>query len=261
MRECEYFTDRAPLLERNRRICQNVRHWQVITNVMILSGGWRLMRWERSRLRAARKAGERRMPSLDLWSTVATELHAGRLTSKTNDRVDLELRRLVNRLEPGVVRDGEEDDLVQIAMVKLLEGGAEKLLTSVKNPDGYARSLVRNAAMDLFRRRKADARARHRYGRSVLVRDGIQAVVQDSTSDTGPYTTDRPESAVIRFEKATAVETTLAQLRPDESLVLRLRYYDELPIGSIASRLGLAPSAAAQRLTRARKRFRNLYRG
>lgn len=53
-----------------------------------------------------------------------------------------------------------------------------------------------------------------------------------------------------------AVLDTLARLRPDDREVLRLATWEQLAVAEIAVVLGCTPNAAAIRLSRARRRFR-----
>ena len=50
----------------------------------------------------------------------------------------------------------------------------------------------------------------------------------------------------------------IALLEPDEQILYRMRYKDELPVNEIAERLNISPAAAAKRISRLRKKIVDL---
>ena len=61
--------------------------------------------------------------------------------------------------------------------------------------------------------------------------------------------------AVEQSERALALELALHLLEPEEQRILRLVYFEQLPLGQAASRLSISYEAAKKRLGRARARL------
>jgi RNA polymerase sigma-70 factor (ECF subfamily) len=80
---------------------------------------------------------------------------------------------------------------------------------------------------------------------------------------TQPEMLENIESASVGEEPAriTEVRSTLARLSPDDREILYLFVVDRFGTAQIASMLGARPGAIRVRLTRARERFRAIYRG
>ncbi len=55
-----------------------------------------------------------------------------------------------------------------------------------------------------------------------------------------------------------AIERALARLRPDDRIVLALRYYRDMKVDDIAAAMGIRPRAASSRLHRALERLRKV---
>lgn len=68
------------------------------------------------------------------------------------------------------------------------------------------------------------------------------------------------EEHFLDQEVQSAVNRTIAGLRPRERDLLRLHYYEELPTEEIARRLGIAPERVRLVKSRALKRFGECYR-
>jgi RNA polymerase sigma-70 factor (ECF subfamily) len=67
-----------------------------------------------------------------------------------------------------------------------------------------------------------------------------------------------PEAVALLREQRDAVLGALAQLRPDDQLVLHLRYFLELGEGELAATLGCARGTVKSRLHRAQARLRTV---
>ncbi len=61
--------------------------------------------------------------------------------------------------------------------------------------------------------------------------------------------------AVEQQERALALELALHLLEPDEQRILRLVYFEQVPLEQAAQRLSIAYEAAKKRLARARARL------
>jgi RNA polymerase sigma-70 factor (ECF subfamily) len=64
------------------------------------------------------------------------------------------------------------------------------------------------------------------------------------------------ESGVDRAIDSVATEQALSVLRPDERVLIRLRYEEDLTQGQVAARLGIPEGTVKVRLHRARARLR-----
>jgi RNA polymerase sigma factor (sigma-70 family) len=83
---------------------------------------------------------------------------------------------------------------------------------------------------------------------------------EDGSSAFWPAGTDTsPSNALARKELQEQVWQIMAQLRPDDQELLRLRYVDRLSTEDIARVLGITPNTARQRFARARLRFKDLW--
>ncbi len=69
-----------------------------------------------------------------------------------------------------------------------------------------------------------------------------------------------PSAPVIPdgFDYDKCAEMLIALLEPDEQILYRMRYKDELPVSEIAERLNISPAAAAKRISRLRKKIVDL---
>jgi len=79
-----------------------------------------------------------------------------------------------------------------------------------------------------------------------------------AATGSNPKTT--PETVVVQREQDHAVLEAMNRLRLRDREVLRLRLWEELDYGAIASVLGCSRHAAEQRYAKALRRFRSVYR-
>lgn len=71
-----------------------------------------------------------------------------------------------------------------------------------------------------------------------------------------PVLTDNPEQSLLASESADLVHEALDRLPPHYGHALEWKYFEELPVKEISSRLGISPKATESLLTRARQSFR-----
>lgn len=130
----------------------------------------------------------------------------------------------------GDLRDAE--DLVQDALVKTFARGRRVELTSA---EGYVRTAILTTWIDTYRRRRQWERVRH-----LLVRS------------------DRHEGPAEAVTVSSDVQDALRQLPPQQRACVVLRYYDDLTVGEIADRLGVASGTVKRYLSEAVGRLEGL---
>lgn len=115
------------------------------------------------------------------------------------------------------------EDVVQEATLRMIDinaaQGGERLLTI-----GYFRRIVRNAALDLVRRRSRERRA----------------LAADAARLTLPPGTPTPEQVYADREATHHLEAALAELTPDQRTALTLQRIEGMRLADIASRLGVS---------------------
>jgi RNA polymerase sigma-70 factor (ECF subfamily) len=112
-----------------------------------------------------------------------------------------------------------------------------------RSPEGYAFMMIRNAGIDLERRRS---------------REPVEPLDPgNNTADTAPNQDDVLEERV-RSEELHGI---LAELADSEQLLLRLRFWDNLSIAEIAARLDVPYSTVAVRMFRLLRRLRSRMEG
>jgi RNA polymerase sigma factor (sigma-70 family) len=130
----------------------------------------------------------------------------------------------------GDLRDAE--DLVQDALVKTFVRGRH---VEISSAEGYVRTAILTTWIDTYRRRRQWERVRH-----LLIRGERQ---------------DGPADAV---GARSDVRAALGRLAPQQRACVVLRYYDDLTIGEIADRLGLAEGTVKRYLSLAVGRLETL---
>lgn len=123
------------------------------------------------------------------------------------------------------------EDIVQEACIRLW-----KMRQSLTEPiQPMARVLVRNLAVDYYRRQK-------------------NTVLSDNLPDNQP-SDDEPTTA----ERAQRLIQTIATLRPKEQQLLRMRHFEQMSMNEIAEQVNANEVAVRQQLSRARKALRSTY--
>jgi DNA-directed RNA polymerase specialized sigma24 family protein len=173
------------------------------------------------------------------WSELLVRLQAGPDDKGAWDAAWREASRRLEAyarvlIQPGRTLDGASaEDLVQQTLLKLLQAPSGlKQVDPALFPEGFFRAALRNAARDLARRKVVALRALRELGEMYARahRVGVRP----------------PAESPIDVEK----------LPPDERNLLRLRFWEDLPIGEIARRLGEPYSRVAVRLFRLLQRLK-----
>jgi RNA polymerase sigma factor (sigma-70 family) len=131
----------------------------------------------------------------------------------------------------------EVEDVVQNVLVKLQSVQTIKRVRSATSAKGYVWVIVRNAVLDLVRRRRQELESFERFR------------FEDLAGEKGVI----PEEA---DQRATRLEEELRLLSPQERSLIKMRFWRSLTIGEIAAELGISYSAAAVRLFRLLRRLR-----
>ncbi|MGN8244519.1 sigma-70 family RNA polymerase sigma factor [Cellulomonas soli] len=130
----------------------------------------------------------------------------------------------------GNLRDAE--DLVQDALVKTFVRGRTLEIASA---EGYVRTAILTTWIDTYRRRRQWQRVRH-----LLVRG------------------ERQEGPADEVGARNDVRAALRLLAPQQRACVVLRYYDDLTVGEIADRMGLADGTVKRYLSLAVGRLETL---
>lgn len=130
----------------------------------------------------------------------------------------------------GDLRDAE--DLVQDALVKTFVRGRHLELSSA---EGYVRTAILTTWIDAYRRRRQWERVRH-----LLVRG------------------ERQEGPADEVGVRNDVRAALGLLPPQQRACVVLRFYDDLTVGEIADRMGLADGTVKRYLSLAVARLEAL---
>jgi len=142
--------------------------------------------------------------------------------------------RVLHRTQQGL-RTEEVDDLVQDALVKLQSLRTLQRLKAAGSPAGYVAVMLRNAAMDLLRKRQR----------------GVEVTLSDELA--APHT---QEAELMAPERSEQLRRALLSLSPEERNVLRMRFWRGLSIALIAEASDATYSATAVRLFRILRKLR-----
>ena len=139
-----------------------------------------------------------------------------------------------------IVRDaGAAEDVVQEAFIR-----AYRQLRSFRQEDRFRPWLLRivtNLALN-------EVRARRRRG-------GLtERIAQTLGREPAPP----PDAQVAAEDDATMLQRAIAELAPDDRVVLHLRYFLDLPEREIAAAIGKPAGTVKSRLHRAAKRLRGV---
>ena len=129
------------------------------------------------------------------------------------------------------------DDVVQAVALKLQIIDAISRMRAARSPEGYAFMMIRNASIDLMRRR---------------AHQPVSLIEGHDTLDPTPMQ-DQVLERRLRQDELTAV---LDGLSDSDRLLLTLRFWEELSIAEIAERFGMPYSSVAVRMFRLLRRLR-----
>lgn len=177
------------------------------------------------------------------WSALVERLLAEvkrrpALGSPSEDSAWEDLRGRLLRMARLLVDAEHVDDVVQAVALKLQSVDALSRMRAARSPEGYAFMMVRNAGIDLDRRRWRAPVALPEAG--------------GDAADTAPGQHELLEQRVRGEE----LEGILADLSDSERLLLHLRFWENLSIAEIAARLEIPYSTVAVRMFRLLRRLR-----
>ncbi len=122
----------------------------------------------------------------------------------------------------------DQDDAVQTLLARLWESERLVHLASLASPGGYLYVALRNELRQRRRRHELERRT----ARSIPLPTPLHGLTSDVDA------------------RVSALRDALASLNPDQRRLLRLRFWENKSIGSIATELDLSYSATAVRLHR-----------
>ena len=157
-------------------------------------------------------------------------------------RIRLYARMLVRWSPTSSVED--VDDLTQDILTRLQTRHGMEQLRKVRSPTMYFMRVVRNAAIDATRRHRRRERSLKQFWEEVLSPAELDS--GDEISEA-TYSTD---------DGVTRLRVALGNLSEEEQQLLKLRFWDELSLSQIATRLRLGYSAVALRFFRLFRRLR-----
>ena len=135
----------------------------------------------------------------------------------------------------GLNKDDIEDALQQV-LLKLQSLETMRRLQSAGSPEGYIVVILKNAALDILRKRQTEQR---------LFR---------SLENDALYSAETEVS--ISEDQAATLQQELRSLSPEERWLLRMRFWRGMSIQQLADEMGLSYSATAVRFFRILHRMR-----
>ncbi len=183
------------------------------------------------------------MPISEDWERLLAELEderaqrrGGASSTTAGEEAWRDMRLRIERMARLHVTREDVDDLVQNILLKLQSPDALRRLRAARAPAGYLAVMVRNAAMDSWRRATS------------------QEIVEPIEETWAGL--DFVFGNVDQEKRIKALGQALSQLSESDRLLLRLRFWDELTIAEIAGRFGVPYSTMAVRLFRMLRRLR-----
>ena len=170
--------------------------------------------------------------------------------------------RMMRRLPSSVLRD----DLVAAGTLGLLYALRSSTHTCNEMFVAYARIRVQGAVMDELRkhdwsprRRRARPDGKERADRAVPVSVSVVRF-DDLPEGTSPFALPdegaSPLDDLIAHRERNALQGALSTLPEREALVLRMRYFDDMPSKSIAAAMSVSEARVSQLNARANLRLR-----
>jgi RNA polymerase sigma factor (sigma-70 family) len=165
-------------------------------------------------------------------------------------------RELERRLKPiaeAVSRrfDGAiaSDELVQDVLVRLQNGSLLQRVSGARQPLAYFFSLLRRVALDKLRQ------ANRASARMQQLSDLSDVLAAPDLFSSG----ERP--AWVSPQRVKRLREEMARLKPQDQLLLRRRFVENLRTGEIAAEVGMSYAAVAQRLHRLLRSLRDALQG
>ena len=153
------------------------------------------------------------------------------------------------KIQPRAGLDICPDDILQDMYVLALEGRLLPSKQVVRKTLGYLNKIASNLLVTRIR----EGRRRREMQVNSEVATGPEPETTKSTFEPGV------DDLAERGEVLDHVSRTLARLPRESATILTLRYLEGLSQKQICQRLGIKPETCAQRLNRAKKRFKKLF--
>ena len=151
------------------------------------------------------------------------------------------------RLDAGLRRKLDSVDMVQDAVVQVLENGPRFEIAN----QGHFRALVaRIVANDIHDRHRWMKRERRDAGREGPVASDSVLKLDEPVKDV-----TRPSETIDRNERQAWVRLAIQLLDPEDRLAVRMRQWDQASFAEIGERLGISEDAARMRHNRALRRL------
>jgi RNA polymerase sigma factor (sigma-70 family) len=154
-----------------------------------------------------------------------------------------QLSRAVEEAKGLIYQDRQH--LVQMVLEKLQDAKTIRRVADVDTPAHYLAGVMKNHLINLFTRRKAAVKVFKRYGE--------ESEPSDNERPAADLAAERELQAQVRFIVNHLVSA-------EDRKLLWGFYRDGLSIEVLAHNTGLSTAAVAKRLSRARKRLRDLYK-
>lgn len=151
-------------------------------------------------------------------------------------QVDWLRERVRRRLDPGLRRDCESLDVVQDAVLQLLQSDALRTLRDEEHLRALLQRIVHGDLVDRRRRRE-----RHRLDQHAVL--------------AGQRTVSRPSEHALQAERRALLHRAMARLATIDREVLELRVWEQLAFRDIGARLGCTEDSARMRCHRALARL------
>ena len=156
----------------------------------------------------------------------------------TRERVNnpwAEMRVRLHNVARALVPPADAEDVVQTVLLHLQIPETFRRLKASRSPRGYAAVMVRNAIVDLARRRSRSLREEHKWAEVGIV---------------------EPDEELYALRRSATVAEMLEELAESERELLRLRFWEGVSMAEIARRLDLPYSTVAVRMFRLLRRLR-----
>lgn len=153
------------------------------------------------------------------------------------------------RLNPTALQSSIVDDIAEEVVLAVLAGLPRLAGRTLAGLRAFVSGIVTRRVADFIRGRGNG----HAVGRGVRSLDSTMA----DLSHVGPVweflsaSGASPRSAVDQAERVARLMSELARLKDTYRLAITLAFFDQLPLGEIAERLGLSRPAASMLLLRA----------
>jgi RNA polymerase sigma factor (sigma-70 family) len=194
------------------------------------------------------------MPEIDwvdlikrLQEDLAWRRHSGWRHQRVNEKAwsaveDLLIRQARSSLvKSSIIQPQDVEDVVQQVLMKMQSEEVINRLAASGSPGGYIAMMLRNATVDLLRRR-------------IRERDVFETFDELKPPKVTVFV-DEEEGEEVKFHSA-ELRRALSELSTKERELLQLRFWKSMSIQQIATKLGISYSAAAVRLFRALRRLR-----